>query len=103
MDELAYIMHVTGESDEVLLSFLLQQAEQMILSETNRTELPPQLKAVKSSLTLFLYNNQEKIGEKSRSEGGVSITYADDMPEWIKKTIQNYRLVRIGGYAFNKK
>lgn len=102
MDSITYLKKVTGESDEELLSFLLQKAEKTILAETNRVELPQSLESVQLDLAEYFYHRQGVSGETSRSEGGVSVTYDANIPQQVMRVIQNYRIVRVGGHAFNK-
>lgn len=102
MDNITYLKKVTGESDEQLLSFLLEKAKNTILAETNRIEIPQSLKSVQLDLALYFYQRQSNLGETSRNEGGVSVTYDVNIPAHIMNVIQNFRIVRIGGHAFNK-
>lgn len=102
MDQITYLKYVTGESDDELLSFLLHKAKQAILAETNRLELPSILEGTQTDLALYFYQRQHAQGEVSRSEGGVSVSYDTSIPPHIMSVVQNYRLARIGGYAFNK-
>lgn len=102
MDKIAYLKTVTGESDEQLLSFLLEKSKNTILAETNRIELPQALESVQLDLAEYFYQRQGMSGETSRSEGGVSVSYETSVPSHIKRVIQNYRIVRVGGHAFNK-
>ena len=102
MDLLEQLKTLTKESDEALLSILLDQAESMILLETNRTYVPTKLLLTQLQLAQYLYSRMENEGEASRSEGGISITYITDLPTNIQRAIKNARLVRCGGYAFEK-
>lgn len=102
MDNITYLKKVTGESDEQLLSFLLQKAKNTILAETNRVELPQALESAQLDLAEYFYQRQGVSGETSRSEGGVSVSYDVNVPSHIMRVIQNYRIVRVGGYAFNR-
>lgn len=97
------IKTLTGESDEQLLSFLLEKASNQILVETNRTALPKQLEYVVVDYTLYLYNVSSGTGESSRSEGGISVSYTTEIPPHISNAIRNFKLARVGGYAFEKK
>lgn len=102
MNLLNQLKLLTKESDEALLSLLLEQAESMILVETNRTHVPLSLVMTQLQIAQYLYNRMDNQGEVSRSEGGISITYLNELPVNIQKSIKQARLVRCGGRAFEK-
>lgn len=102
MNLLNQLKLLTKESDEALLSLLLEQAESMILVETNRTHVPLSLVMTQLQIAQYLYNRMDNQGEVSRSEGGISITYLTELPVNIQKSIKQARLVRCGGRAFEK-
>lgn len=101
MDNLETLQTLTGESDSKLLSPLLLRAKNIILTMTNRTKLIPVLEGLQLELALELYNKGSE-GESSRSEGGVSVSYKDGVSETLKASINQYRLAKVGGYAFEK-
>lgn len=94
---------LTGESEEGLLSLLLLRAESVILAETNRTKILPEMKGLLFEVGLELYNRSGAEGEASRSEGGISVSYRDDFSPHIKKLLNSYTLARSGGCVFEKK
>lgn len=102
MNLLNQLKLLTKESDEALLSLLLEQAESMILVETNRTHVPLSLVMTQLQIAQYLYNRMDNQGEVSRSEGGISITYLTELPVNIQKSIKQARLARCGGRAFEK-
>lgn len=102
MNLLNQLKVLTKESDEQLLSILLEQAESIILLETNRTYVPSKLLLTQLQLAQYLYSRVGSEGEAKRVEGGIDITYITDLPNNIQKSIKNARLVRCGGYAFEK-
>ena len=102
MNLLNQLKLLTRESDESLLSLLLEQAESMILVETNRTHVPLSLVMTQLQIAQYLYNRMDNQGEVSRSEGGISITYLTELPLNIQSSIKQARLVRCGGRAFEK-
>lgn len=77
-----------------LLCDLLADANALILGFTNRTEMPPALERVQCALAATLYNRLGMEGERSRSEGGVSIT-VDTLPGDIVAQLLPYRLARV--------
>lgn len=102
MENIEILKSVTGCKDETLLATLLQQAEEEILSQTNRTKLNDRLKPYVRKWALIAYNRMGTEGEASRSEGGISSSFIE-IPADIKKAIEENRIVRVGGHAHEKK
>lgn len=102
MDELDKLMLLTGESDETLLSLLLEDATAYVLSYTNRTELVSGLDRAVRDLAVIALNRMGTEGESGRSGGGESYTF-EDAPKHIYETLDRYRLCRIGGRAYEAK
>lgn len=98
MTDLEKLKKLTGESDEELLSLLLEDAEEFLLNETNRTWLADRLKKVKRDLAVIAYNRLGTEGESSRTEAGESYTF-ENLPAHIKSAINKNRIARCGGYA----
>lgn len=99
MDKLANIKKLTGESDEELLSLLLDMAENKILEMTNRTTLPARLESTQIELAVIMYNHKGDEGSSSRSEGGISVSYTD-IPDNIHKVLKKNRLLKVGGRTY---
>lgn len=102
MTELEKLRRITGESDEVLLSLLLEDAESFVLSYTNRTVLMDALKKPVRDLAVIALNRMGTEGETGRTEAGESYSF-NDAPKQIFDTLNRYRLARVGGHAFEKK
>lgn len=102
MTEVEKLKKLTGESDEELLSLLLEDAQEFILSYTNRTELPPALQKTVRDLTVIALNRMGTEGESGRSEGGESYSF-DNAPKHIYDLLNQYRLVRVGGRTYETK
>ena len=102
MDDLQILSAMTGCQDNELLAALLQAAEEEILALTNRTVLIDRLKPVKRKWALIGYNRMGTEGEASRSEGGISASFVE-IPAEIKSVIEQCRIVRVGGHAYEKK
>ena len=101
MDSLDMLKKLTGESDEELLSLLLDTAEDSILNYTNRTVLPPRLEVTKVRWANIAYNRQGMEGESSRSEGGISQSFVE-IPTEILSILNSNRLARVGGKTYEK-
>lgn len=101
MTELEKLKKLTGESDEELLSLLLEDAELFVLTYTNRTELPEALEKTVRDLAVIALNRMGTEGESSRSEAGESYSF-DNAPKNIYDAMNRYRLARVTGYALEK-
>ena len=101
MTDLDMLKKITGESDEELLSSLLQMAEGEILSMTNRSKITDKLKPAVRKWALIAYNRMGMEGEASRSEGGISSAFVE-IPKEIQDAIKSNRLGRVCGHAYEK-
>ena len=101
MEDLEILKTMTGCQDETLLAALLQIAEEEILSQTNRTKLNDRLKPYVRKWALIAYNRMGTEGETSRSGGGISSSFAE-IPADIRAAIEENRIVRVGGHAYEK-
>lgn len=99
MNSLEMLKKLSGESDEELLSLLLEMAEDKILGYTNRSSLPNRLEVTKVRWALIAYNRMGMEGEVSRSEGGISQAFVE-IPEDIKSILNSNRLARVGGKIY---
>lgn len=102
MEEVDKLKKLTGESDTELLSLLLEDAKDYVLSYTNRTELPPALQKTVRDLAVIALNRMGTEGESGRSEGGESYSF-EDAPKHIYGTLDRYRLARVGGRTYETK
>lgn len=101
MTQLEYMKAVTGEQDETLLSCLLEKAKDRLLSLTNRTELNTALTSAQTDWGVIAYNRMGTEGELSRSQGGISSSFAE-IPKEVQDVIKLNRLARVNGHAFEK-
>jgi hypothetical protein len=102
MDDIEKLKKLTGESDEDLLSLLLEDAKDFVLSYTNRTEIVPGLQKTVRDLAVIALNRMGTEGESSRSEGGESYSF-ENAPKHIYDVLDRYRLARIGGRTYETK
>ena len=93
---------LTGEQDVELLSVLLNDAEEFVLSYTNRTVMVPALKKPVRDLAVIALNRMGTEGESGRSEAGETYSF-DTAPKHIYDILNRYRLARIGGKAYEAK
>lgn len=102
MTDVEKLKILTGESDETLLSLLLEEATDFALSYTNRTELVSGMDRAVRDLAVIALNRMGTEGESGRSGGGESYTF-ENAPKHIYDTLDRYRLCRIGGKAYEVK
>ena len=70
--------------------YILSTAQDMILDEIGRDKLPDRLVSAQVQLAIIIYNREGAEGESSRSEGSVSRSFIDGLPEEIKSRLKNY-------------
>lgn len=102
MDDIERLKRLTGESDEILLSLLFEDAKEFVLSYTNRTRMIPALEKAARDLTVIALNRMGTEGETGRSEGGESYNF-DSAPKQIYDVLNRYRLARVGGKTYEAK
>lgn len=93
---------LTGESDDILLSLLLEEATAFVLSYTGRTKIVTGLEKTVRDLAVIALNRIGTEGEASRSGGGESYSF-DNAPKHVYDTLDRYRLARIGGKTYEAK
>lgn len=86
----------------MLLSLLLEDAKEYVLGYTGRTDMIPVLERPVRELAVIAYNRMGTEGESSRSGGGESYSF-DSAPKQIYDILDRYRLVKIGGRAYEAK
>lgn len=72
------------------LNLFLEAAEDSILDIIGREELPQRLESVKVELAVIAVNRLGTEGENSRSEGGISSSFVDGLPEDMRLRLRNY-------------
>ena len=102
MTDIEKMKKLTGESDDILLSLLLEEATAFVLSYTGRTKIATGLEKAVSDLAVIALNRMGTEGEASRSGGGESYRF-DNAPKHIYDTLDRYRLARIGGRTYEAK
>ena len=101
-DNIEKLAKLTGESDEELLTLLLEEAEAFVLAYTNRTRIVTGLEKAARDLAVIALNRMGTEGETGRSEGGESYSF-DNAPKQIYDVLNRYRLARVGGRAHEAK
>ena len=85
--------------DDMLISQLLEDAQDEILDYCNRDVLLTKMEGLQRELAIIYYNRRGSEGESSRSEGGVSVSYSTEIPESIKSRLNAYRRLKVVGIA----
>ena len=78
-----------------LLSDLLEDAQQQILTYTGRATLPASLASVQVELAAGAYYRLGVEGQSSHGEGGVSANY-EGLPAHIRKQLDMLRVGKVG-------
>ncbi|MFR1131385.1 MAG: phage head-tail connector protein [Enterocloster bolteae] len=102
MTDIEKLKKLTGESDDILLSLLLDEATAFVLSYTGRAKIVTGLEKAVRDLAVIALNRMGTEGEASRSGGGESYSF-DNAPKHIYDTLDRYRLARIGGKTYEAK
>lgn len=89
-------------NDETLLDALLDEAEEFVLSYTNRTRIVTGLEKAVRDLAVIALNRLGTEGETGRSEGGESYSF-DNAPKQIYDVLNRFRLARVGGKTYETK
>lgn len=107
VEKLKALLGVTGEENNLLVEFALEQAEDIVKNYCNIEEIPEELKSTVFRMAAELYRN-EQYGEtgvpqavKSISEGDTSTSfgtietagYAESLLKDYKKQLNRYRRV----------
>ena len=69
---------------------ILGTARDILLDEIGRDELPERLASAQAALAVIIFNREGAEGESSRSEGGISRSFIDDLPADIRRRLKNY-------------
>ncbi len=96
MDQLSKLKLKLGESlgdvsKDNLLNLYLEDAKDTILELTHLSELPNNLLNTQIELAIVYYNKEGIEGQTSHSEGGVSRSFEEGIPESIMKKIRSAR------------
>lgn len=79
-------------SQDALLTNCLNDAEELILDYTHLDTVPTRLLRTQVELAIIAYNKLGNEGQKSYSEGGISISF-EDVPESIYKKLRAFRVL----------
>lgn len=78
------------ECDIETVNVCLSMAEDAVLDYIGRDTLPKGAESIVIKLAVIYYNRLGNEGENSRSEGGISQSFSNDIPADIRRQLQNY-------------
>lgn len=74
---------------------LIEDAVVLILDYTNQDEMLDLMWLYARQLATIAFNRESTEGESSRSEGGISQTFIEDIPLNIQRGLNRYRLGKV--------
>ncbi|MDR2903249.1 MAG: phage head-tail connector protein [Clostridiales bacterium] len=101
MDQLTRLkikLEIKNNDADDLLSLLLTEAEEFILSYTRRSAAQwiPAFSGIQTQIAVINYGRLGAEGLQGRSEGGISTSFlgVTDYPDSVIKTLNPYRLIK---------
>ena len=100
MEELAKLKHllsIEDNSEDIVLTIMLEDAENEVLNFTNRDELLPRMNKVVRDLAIIYYErykNNVSANISSVGQGDISVSYETDIPESILKQLRQFKLLK---------
>ena len=90
IERLLILLGNPPECDMELVETCLSMAQDAVLDYIQRDELPKAAESVVIKLAVIYYNRLGNEGENSRSEGGISQSFSNDIPMDIQRQLWNY-------------
>lgn len=84
--------------DETKAKNLIDDAVIMVLDYTSRDVMDDAMWLYARQLAIIAYNHESTEGASSRSEGGVSQTFVEDIPLNIQRGLNRYRVGKVVSY-----
>lgn len=78
------------ENEVETIDVCLSMAQDAVLDYIGRDTLPKGAESIVIKLAVIYYNRLGNEGENSRSEGGISQSFSNDIPADIRRQLQNY-------------
>ncbi len=95
LEKLKRRLGITGTDKDALLNDLIEDAETFVKGDTGRAEVPALCIPVVLYLAAGSYNQLGLEGEKSHSEGGISITL-ETLPQHLRSLLNRCRVAKVG-------
>ena len=90
IERLLILLGNPPECDRETIETCLSMAQDAVLDYIGRDSIPKGAESITIKLAVIYYNRLGNEGESSRSEGGISQSFCTDIPEDIKRQLQNY-------------
>lgn len=90
LDRLLILLGNPCECSEDTADVCLSMAEDAVRDYIGREELPKSADSIIIKLAVIYYNRLGNEGETARTEGGISQSFCTDIPDDIKRQLQNY-------------
>lgn len=94
LENIKLLLNIQDNSKDNLLSYLISNAKQKILTYTNQTEILPSMEYIVDELVILRYNKLGSEGLQSESFSGVSQTFNQDIPQDIKSQLNQFRRLK---------
>ncbi len=90
LDKLLVLLGNPCECSEETAEVCLSMAEDAVLDYIGRDSIPKGAESIVIKLAVIYYNRLGNEGESARTEGGISQSFCTDIPDDIKRQLQNY-------------
>ena len=90
LNKLLILLGNPCECNEETAEVCLSMAQDAVLDYIGRDELPKTAESIVVKLAVIYYNRLGNEGESARTEGGISQSFCTDIPDDIKRQLQNY-------------
>lgn len=91
------VMTLTGCADRKLAEILTFRAADIALNYTRRDMLPAALKDTVVDLAVIAFGRRGAEGESARSEGGISRSFVEGIPDEIKLQLNRFVRAKVVG------
>ncbi len=90
LNKLLILLGNPPESERETIETCLDMAQDKVLDVIGRDSLPKGAESIVIQLAIIFYNRLGNEGESSRSEGGISQSFNNDIPADILRQLRNY-------------
>ena len=90
LDRLLRLLDNPPECEVQAVADSLELAIDAFKDKTGRTSVPKSAESLVIRIAIIYYNRRGNEGENSRTEGGISQSFSDDLPMDILKQLRNY-------------
>ena len=102
LDRLKLRLGIADTSQDNLLQAILEDVEGEMLAFTNRSELTTAMNPLQIKIAIIEYNKQGSEGMSGQSQGGVSQSWIDGLPQDSISALISFRRLKVSNYATKK-